>query len=332
MARGESVARQWQLLNILQARRQGASLRDLAQQAGYAARTIQRDLKILTNAGFPIAYEENEFGKRLWRLPAKFLDGGGFVLSVTEAISLHFASRVLAPLAGTTLADGLGSVLRKIRGRLSDEALDHFRGLGEVVLVRSTGRTDHRRHKATIAALSQAVRECRPVELTYRKAWQSPTTYSTIMRPYRLVYFDGDLYVVGYSERAKDIRVFKIMRILAAKLGAGTFRPPADFSLDEHFGGSFGIMHARGLDCDVVVEFAPEVAILIEERQWHPSQKLQRRPDGVIVATYRLRDTVEFKRWLLGFGPHAVVRRPAQLRKEICDTLTAAASRYAPPT
>jgi len=44
MGRGDSLLRQWQLLNILQKSRRGITLRDLA---GYSERTIQRDLKLL---------------------------------------------------------------------------------------------------------------------------------------------------------------------------------------------------------------------------------------------------------------------------------------------
>jgi len=88
MARGESLLRQWKLLKILQSRRVGMSLRDLAALAGYTERTIQRDLRLLREAGFPVTHNDDEFGKRFWRLPSQFLEREGIVLSVTEAVSL----------------------------------------------------------------------------------------------------------------------------------------------------------------------------------------------------------------------------------------------------
>ena len=80
MARGESLLRQWKLLKILQSRRQGISLRDLAGLAGYTERTIQRDLSLLIEAGYPISHDDDEFGKRFWRLPSQFLERDGIVL------------------------------------------------------------------------------------------------------------------------------------------------------------------------------------------------------------------------------------------------------------
>jgi len=326
MARGESLARQWRILKILQSRRTGISLRDLAGLAGYGERTIQRDLRLLMDLGFPITHEDDEFGKRFWRLPSSFVEKQGIVLSVTEAISLYFARQLLSPLTGTMLADGLESVIDKIQSMLRASALDHFAELGEVILVRSAGQTDYSRHKETIRLVSEAVRNSRVLQITYRAVWRGEK-YTVAIHPYGIVYFEGDLYVVAYSERSRAVRVFKLTRILDTELMAGRFRRPADFSLEGYFHGSFGIMQP-GRETEVIVEFDESAAALIEERRWHPSQTLRRGANGRIVATYRLGNTVEFKRWVLGFGPHARVVAPPSLRQEVRDALDAAARMY----
>jgi len=326
MARGESLLRQWKLLNILQSRRTGISLRDLAGLTGYSQRTIQRDLRLLAEAGFPVCYEPDEFGKRFWRLPNRFLEREGLVLSVTEAISLYLARQLLAPLAGTLLAEGLDSLLDKIRSLLPEAALEHFHEIGGLILVRSAGQTDYRKHRSIIGIFAEAIRSRRIVQTTYRSVWRAEK-YTTGVHPYGLVYFEGDLYVVGYSERSEAVRVFKVLRILQAELTARRFQRPAGFSLEEHFHGSFGIMQPEK-EVRVVVAFDPRVAALVEERQWHPSQQLERRKDGRLIATYRLSSTVEFTRWILGFGPRAEVLEPASLRRELHCQLREAAAQY----
>lgn len=46
------------------------------------------------------------------------------------------------------------------------------------------------------------------------------------------------------------------------------------------------------------------------------------------VATFDLGNTVEFKRWLLGFGPHAKVLDPAPFAQELRQDLLHALGRY----
>jgi predicted DNA-binding transcriptional regulator YafY len=327
MARGESLLRQWKLLKILQSRRTGTSLGDLADLAGYTERTIQRDLRLLIEAGFPISHDQDVFGKRFWRLPVQFLERESTVLSLTEAVSLYFAKELLAPLTGTSLADGLDSVIDKIRTMLPQTALDHFAELGERILVRSAGQTDYRKHRQTISVISDAVQTDRVIQITYRSVWRGDK-YTAAVHPYGLVYFEGDLYLVGYSERSSAVRVFKITRILEARKTASGFRRPESFSLDDHFHGSFGIMQPGEGEIDAVVEFDPAIAALIEERQWHPSQRLRTGAGGKLIATYRLANTVEFERWIMSFGPHARVLKPPSLSKRIRDMFLAAIEAY----
>jgi len=70
MPRGEQVLRHWNVLRTLQARGRGVPLRDLAEEFEVSERTIQRDLELLEELGFPIQHDDDVHGKRFWRLPA----------------------------------------------------------------------------------------------------------------------------------------------------------------------------------------------------------------------------------------------------------------------
>ena len=81
-------------------------------------------------------------------------------------------------------------------------------------------------------------------------------------------------------------------------------------------------------------------AALVEERVWHESQKLawldaettlfDEAPDRpeALIATFRLANVVEFKRWVKRFGNQAEVLKPKWLRAELHDELLAAARQY----
>lgn len=339
MARGEQLLRHWNLLRTLQTRGIGVTLRELSEQLEVSDRTIQRDLDLLTELNIPLTFEEDDFGKRYWKLPHNYFQSGALQLSLTEAISLHLAAHLLTPLAGTLFAEGLDSVLNKIRSLLPKSALDYFRELDETVFVRRMPTTDYSSHGDTTRTLTAAARTCRSIDLHYRALWRGEE-YETRFDPYGLVFYDGDLFTLGHSHRARGIRILKVNRIISATAADATFERPADFSLEDHFRSSFGIIQTSGRPAvEVVVRFTGPVASLVEERLWHETQKLEwlpaeetlfeTEPDAAaLLATFRLADFVELKRWLKGFGPHAEVLRPAALRDELRSELAAALRLY----
>ena len=64
MARGDQLARQWKIIQMLISSRRGKSGPDLAEELGCHSRTIYRDLEALQVAGFPV-YRERIEGKNL---------------------------------------------------------------------------------------------------------------------------------------------------------------------------------------------------------------------------------------------------------------------------
>lgn len=340
MPRGEQIVRHWRLLQMLQRRGIGLTLQELADEFEVSTRTLQRDLEFLDEVGFPLAHEADVYGKRFWRLPHDYFQSGPLVLSLTEAISLHLAEHLFAPLAGTQFAGGLRSILDKIRSQVPAKALDYFRQLDETFYVRRIGVTDYARRAATIELLTTAARESRTVTMSYQSLWRS-AAYETRFDPYGIVYFDGDLFAVGHSYRAEATRVFKISRIAQAEPTAERFERPSDFNLAEYFQSTFGIVQVGAEPVEIEVHFHGPAAALVEERIWHDSQKLEwlpaeptlfgsQTPDsGALRAVFQLSNVVEFKRWLLGFGAMAEVIRPHWLRAELHTALLVAAERYA---
>jgi predicted DNA-binding transcriptional regulator YafY len=67
----------------------------------------------------------------------------------------------------------------------------------------------------------------------------------------------------------------------------------------------------------VRVIFARALAPYIRERLWHPSQKLRDLPDGRVEMTLTVADTLEVRRWILGYGVQAEVVEPEGLREAL---------------
>ena len=63
-ARRIPFIRQWILLRTLAARKYGAAVKELAQEAGVSVKTIRRDLKTFQAAHFPLKEVVGDFGRK----------------------------------------------------------------------------------------------------------------------------------------------------------------------------------------------------------------------------------------------------------------------------
>ncbi len=78
----------------------------------------------------------------------------------------------------------------------------------------------------------------------------------------------------------------------------------------------------------VRARFTDWAATNVREHRWHQSQTIVKDRGDVLEVDFALSSTVEFKRWLLGFGPCAVVLKPKKLAREIAAELSEAADLY----
>jgi predicted DNA-binding transcriptional regulator YafY len=117
------------------------------------------------------------------------------------------------------------------------------------------------------------------------------------------------MYLVAYDHRSSEIRPFAVERISAAKPTNRRFEMPADFDFEKFSESAFNVIW--GEPQEVKIRFSPDQAPYIEERTWHPSQKIEKRADGSIDLTMRVANLWEIKRWLIGYGADAQVRKIA---------------------
>jgi proteasome accessory factor B len=327
LARGESLFRQWELLKTLQAHRFGLSTDDLARRLECTRRTVQRDLDALRDL-FPIQYEQRDFGKRFWKLSGRFIESNRLELTLAEMLSLYMSRQLLAPLAGTPFGDGIATALDKIKALLPTEALGYFGELDDAFFIKSMGKEDYSHMRREIATLNEAIVHCRIVRVDYHSASQDRIVH-TRMHPYGMVLLAASLYCIGYLEQYREVRTLKVSRLRAVQVTDATFEKPESFSLRRYTAGSFGIF-GRTRRRQIRVRFSDWAATNVREHKWHDSQEIVSDAEGVLVATFQLDSVVEFKRWLLGFGRHAVVEAPRALADEVAAELEAAAGNYPP--
>jgi predicted DNA-binding transcriptional regulator YafY len=329
MSRGEPLYRQWNLLKTLQSFRFGIGTDELAERMACSKRQVQRDLKLLETVGFPISYEERDFGKRFWKMSSRFLEADQLAFSLTEVLSLYLSQQLLAPLAGTQFGDGLSRAIEKIKTMLPAKALGHFSDLPSTLMVKNMACHDYSGQDKEIGILNQAIFDCRVLKVRYHSASQD-RTIETLFHSYGLVVFGTNLYCIGLLEEYGEVRTLKVSRFVGVELTGQSFRRPANFSLAAHTNGAFGIM-TSGTYQTIRVRFTGWAATNVREHRWHASQQIIKdgqAGEDQLVAEFELTDTREFKRWLLGFGRYAVALTPAALANDIKAELCACCEAY----
>lgn len=321
MARGDSLFRQWELIKVLQAHRFGVSTEELCARLECTKRTVQRDLGVLQDI-FPISFERRDRGKRFWKLAQNTIESGQLQLTMTEMLSLFLSQQLLVPLAGTQFGDGLQTALQKIRALLPTRALTYFESLDGSFFIKNVAGQDHSGQDKEIRILNEAILNRNCVRIVYESGRGKPTVSE--FRPYGMVLLYTSLYCLGCFDVSHEVRTIKVSRIKGLTLLEKTFERPPGFSLAEHFQSAFGIFRS-GEEQVIEVRFVDWAATNIREIRWHPSQKIIRNGKKTVIARFKLGSTVEFKRWILGFGRYATVLKPASFAKEIRQEHLAAA-------
>lgn len=325
MARGDSLFRQWELIKTLQAHRFGLGTEELAARLECNKRTVQRDLGILQDI-FPISYEQRDRGKRHWKLAHDAIESEQLQLTMTEMLSLFLSQQLLLPLAGTQFGDGLQTAIQKIRALLPARALTYFEGLDESFFIKSLANHDYSGQDKEIRILNEAILNRRAVKVIYHSASKGREVISEF-HPYGMVLLHASLYCIGYLACYEEVRTLKVARVKGLTRLEKTFEKPDDFSLASHFQGAFGVFQT-GKKQKIRAEFTGWAATNIREMQWHPSQKIVKDDGDRVIATFELGNTVEFKRWVLGFGGHATVVSPTELVAEVRAELQHALGKY----
>jgi len=78
----------------------------------------------------------------------------------------------------------------------------------------------------------------------------------------------------------------------------------------------------------VCIRFSANVAYLLKERQWHPTQSLKQQKDKSVVITFQAGGLDEITSWVLSWGADAKVLSPPELIQSVRAHLIAARKQY----
>ena len=337
MPRNAEVIRQWSILRDLESSRR-VTIDELADRTGVTTRTIRRDLEALQSAGFPL-YDELVDGKRYWMLEQrafKRLDDTGFTLA--ELSALYFSRTLVEALASTPFHADLKTGFEKLAGALTPGMRQFLDRLPLVLQAKpgpgarataATAVAEGARSAAgrgtRAAQLVDATLQHRRVVMRYH-SMSSDREKSYAIDPYRLVYAQGNLYVLAFVPEYGQLRTFAVDRIQGLSVTEERFDPSE--APEEAFADSMGVNQGTPPQ-RVEIAFASPIARYVRERVWHPSQTAEDGPDGSVTLVLHVSNDPALRSWILGFGPLARVLSPPELVEQVVGELERARELYA---
>ncbi len=310
------AARLHDVIRILEAR-YGATVDELADECGVTRRTVYRDLQAIGEAGYPLVADRQENRTVLYRFLTGFKQMPPITFSLEELMTLYLCRGQLSFLEGTPFHDDLDAIFGRIRSGLPPRSVAHLERIAETGTPKFQGVHNYSSKSELLKALRRALLFQYRTDIEYTPAKRSTETYR--FDPYRLLFYDGALYVGGYACNRNALRLFLVDRIEDVKVLEERFEIPNDFTAEQLTGSAFGLVDETHID--LKVRFGPEVAHLIRERIWHPSQEIEEHDDGCITLQFCASGEREILAWLYSFLPHVEVLEPAGLRKRFYAVL-----------
>jgi proteasome accessory factor B len=300
------------------------TINELADDFGITRRQVYRDLAEIEKEGHPLERSDGS-GEQMWLLPLGYKGLPQIAITQYELMSLHLAKNHLAYLNGTPFVEDLESVIAKVEAGLPAKVVNHLERIGHVFAPLQGPIRSYAKQKEVLTNLRKALLLQNTVTLHHQKPdYDEPTLHR--VAPYVLVLYQYGLYVVGYSHRAKALRMFSVERIHRVDLTDDRFDIPSDFSWEVQSRRLFGLIDEPPKT--VRIWFSADVAYLLRERQWHPTQSLKQQKDKSVIITFQAGGLDEIATWVLSWGANAKVLDPPELVKEVKSQLARATSRY----
>ena len=312
------------LLNAIdEGRHSFEGLKERIREDGSApsTRSLRRYLAVLAEAGFPWYFDRPSNTYR-------FADGYSLKrldLSSGELFGLVALRSVGASLGGA-LGASIDEITEKLVGTAGRSARDRVHAPSPVAFRLSEIHLDELGERA-FALLSAAERSSRSVHFMYEDK-DGHSTARTV-DPYGFIVSSGRIYCVAFDHGRGEKRTFAVDNITQPDVLGKTFTKPTDFNVEAFAAASIsGVLHANETS-EVSVHFDARVAKAAIAARVIAERAVKKRDDGAVEIAYRVGDTDELVRWVLGWGAQAEIVAPAAIRARAAQLAGEIAARYA---
>ena len=168
-----------------------------------------------------------------------------------------------------------------------------------------------------LTPLIEAMRDGRTIELQYKSFWRQDE-YTVEVEPYLVKVFRQRWYLLARNIGKDALRIYALDRIHELRQTKNIFSMPEDFSPEEYFYHSFGIISQDNCPPEII-----ELKVYGTQRNYfktlplHHSQEEIENTDEYSIFRYFLSPTYDFIQEILSHGYVVEVLTPKHVRDEI---------------
>ncbi|CAM5778461.1 helix-turn-helix transcriptional regulator [Cellulomonas persica] len=297
-------------------RHEGASVEELARQFGVTSEQVMADIDTLWVSGTPgylpydlIDFDFSSYERGVVRLTESRNMTRPLRLSAREGVALVASLRALDAGLGGALDDERAQVVRSALAKLT-AAVGDAAGTVDVSLTLAAA-------PEVAAALATSLREGRRLHLRYVNA--ADVSSERDVDPIRLVTDTDRSYLLGWCHAVEGERLFRVDRILTARV----LDEPAEHHRVES-GGEF----APGDDGELVTVHLASPGRWIAEST--PVQEVRNLEDGSFEIDLRVVSPAWLRHLVMQAANEIIDVRPRSVAAEVASTARAALAAYGP--
>ncbi|MBU9714386.1 helix-turn-helix transcriptional regulator [Evansella tamaricis] len=288
----------------------GITAKQLAEKCETTARTIYRDLDVLSAAHIPITNEG--YGKGYTYI-------GNFSLypldwTNEEAVAFTMLPKIHDQISHLIPPD-FYTAYEKVMATHQKEKKDLQNLLQQMVSIIQMGTPAFQEeHNNFLSPVIRAILHGRTIEVVYHTQSRNVTT-TRALDPYFLIPRDHRFYLIAFCHEKNRFLTFRLSRFLDVAPTENTFSKQ-ELNLKEYFRHTWSII--QGTDkINFKVKFSSNIARYIKEEELFVKPKLTELEDGSLLFEVTLNDDKEFLQWIMQYGVDAEILAPSDYREKM---------------
>lgn len=317
MTRPEKLNELLDLLLVLQNSYTGKTYDELQEIYGFNRRRLERMMSVLVeHFGDRIEVVENSCDrKKHFRLKKGTINP----LITFDSEDFSFLELLKELIPDNTRKEKLNKLILKIKSinLKSSNSLE----TDIQYLLESQGYVTRQYIKENIddkvfETIAQAILEQKKLKFTYIN--NDGKIFTDIIHPYGIQYWEK-IYLVGFNEYAKKVLKYSISKIKNLVKLEDFFEKDETFNLKEYSEKSFGIYNSKPLEVELL--FDKSVSNDVLNYHFHPSQKINKNPNGTITVKFQASGITEICWNLFKWEDKVKIISPIKLKEEYRSSL-----------
>lgn len=323
-----SFIRQWNMFHVLLTNPNGKTVQELAKEYQVSVKTIRRDLGVLKTVLVPLCSTNEPHGEKRFYIDSMLMNFSTS-LNQEELLAFYIARKMMKPLRGTYFWEGITGGCAKIQRFMNKPAVHYAKRMAPYFLYWENGQADYETCGEMVDLLLRGMEESAVIQITYRSLdAQKEQTY--LIHPYHFVIHGGFLYLIGFSCKNRDIRLWKVNRIVKAEWTEKHFRRRKDFNAEEYLSHSLLPFVGGGESVLVTLRLSQSAAVWILEQKLTTVKESRGLDDGSLLVVLDVEPSAAFFRWILGFGHDVEIIEPETVRVAFRHVIERIEEKYEP--